>query len=435
MNDGKQFFKMAKALDFLKKKYSGGQLFIFFDQAFYALFNFGSIFLLSKLASVEVFGTYVIFLSYINVVFIFSTFFLSAPSLVLLPKKNEVRHGFYLGSLLIGNFLVNLILAGLCFWLMRFQEIYVRPEYVLLAPFLMSMFDIFKKFLFGSFKIALKHAAISSIILNLVFFAGMFFYRNNLGLDQILSLYIAAFSIANLYLVFILFLSKIWSPSSSTDVWNAKKDFLKIMSEHYSYSKWIILGGVAFWGYSQGIFIFSKSLAISDFGISKVRTAQNLLGILNIIIISADNYYLPHFSKYIKGKAHIEMKRLVEEIYVKLYKKIFLLVFGAFFFALLFYNLFYGEKYGPGLFLLLIFATIQLLLFFVRPLVIALKSIENTRPFFLAHSVAVIVMFVFGYFAIGRYGHNAMAMTFLMSYLSFSAVVFYFYHQKVHKKS
>lgn len=420
-------------LAFLKKKLADPKLFIFLDQAFYALFNFGSIFLLSKLAAVEVFGSYVIFLTYINFVFIFSTFLLSAPILVLLSKKSKAEHGFYLSSLLGTNVLANLFLSSICFYLMRLQGIEIDYLYIFATPFLMSLFDIFKKFLFSSFQVALKHAAISTILLNLVFFSGIFLIMEKLTLTNILIVYAIAFLIGNSYLLVILLVKKIFGENPLKNKSIAKTEYFNILKQHYHYSKWIILGGVAFWGYSQGLFIFSKSLEVSDFGISKVRTTQNILGVINIFIISVDNYYIPYFSKYIKENPDLGLNKLVQKIYTKNYKKVLLLIFGAFVFALVAYQFLYEEKYGAGLSFIIVFTLIQLLLFFIRPLIISLKAREVTYPFFLAHMGAVIAMLIFGYFAIGAYGYNAMPLTFLISYITFSLILVYFYYRKVYK--
>ena len=418
---------------FLKKKLAEPKLFIFLDQAFYALFNFGSIFLLSKLAAVEVFGAYVIFLTYINFVFIFSTFLLSAPILVLLSKKSKSAHGFYLSSLLGTNILVNLILSGICFYLMRIQGIEIGYWYILAVPFLMALFDIFKKFLFSSFRIKLKHATISTVLLNFIFFSGIFLILEKLTLANILIVYSIAFLIGNGYLLTILFKKKIFGENPLKNKSTAKTKYFSILKQHYHYSKWIILGGIAFWGYSQGLFIFSKSLQVSDFGISKVRTTQNILGIINIFIISVDNYYIPYFSKYLKENPDLGLNQLVQKIYANNYKKVLLLIFGAFLFALAAYQFLYEEKYGAGISFIIVFTLIQLLLFIIRPLIISLKAKEVTYPFFLAHIGAVIAMLIFGYFAIGTYGYNAMPLTFLVSYLSFSFILVYFYYRKVYK--
>lgn len=406
---------------------------IFLDQALYAFFNFGSIFLLSKLASFNVFGTYVIFLSYTNFVFIFSTFFLSAPILVLLSKNWRHKQQSYLLSLLTSNFVVSLVLSIICYTIIKYLGEDIKFIYVFLIPFSMSMIDILKKFLFSILEISLKHVTISSLLLNSIFFTSIFIARESLSFETILFIFVTSFVTANIYILLVLIKTHTLNKKALNINTQNISNFKLIIKAHYTYSKWIMLGGVAFWGYSQGLFIMSKSLMVNDLGIGKVRTIQNIFGLVNIFTVSIENYYIPYFSNFVKENTKKELVGLVKKLYVKNYKKglfLFLIVFPL---GMVGYNLFYESKYGPGLFLLVIFSITQLVLLFIRPLIISLKAIEMTYPFFIAHCVAVITMIVFGYFAITNYGYNGMGLTFLTSNISFVLVVVYFYHKKINK--
>lgn len=406
---------------------------IFLDQGFYAFFNFGSIFLLSKLASINVFGTYVIFLSYTNFVFIFSTFFLSAPILVILSKKWKHKKQSYLLTLLSSNFVISLVLSGICYVVIRFLGEDIKFIYIFLVPFYMSMIDILKKFLFSTLNISLIHVTISTVLLNIVFFTCILIARESLSFNTILAIYIASFAIANIYTLCVLIIKKTLNRKALSINAQNSSDFKIIIKEHYTYSKWIMLGGIAFWGYSQGLFIMSKSLLVSDFGIGKVRTIQNIFGLVNIFSVTIENYYIPYFSNFVKKNSNKELVGLVLKLYTENYKKGLLLFLIVFPLGLVGYNLFYETKYGSGLFLLIIFSITQLILLFIRPLIISLKAIEVTYPFFIAHIVAVITMVTFGYFAILYYGYNGMGLTFLMSNISFVLIVVYFYNKKINK--
>jgi O-antigen/teichoic acid export membrane protein len=417
----------------LYKRLLDQKFLIFSDQALYAFFNFGSIFLLSKLASINVFGSYVIFLSYTNFVFIFSTFFLSAPILVLLSKNWKHKQQSYLLTLLCSNFVISLVLSGICYIVIKYLGEDIKFIYVFLVPFCMSMIDILKKFLFSILEISLIHVTISSLLLNVVFFTSIFIAKESLSFVTILAIYIASFVIANIYILCVLIIKKTLNKKALSLNAQNTSNFKVIIKEHYTYSKWIMLGGIAFWGYSQGLFIMSKSLMVTDFGIGKVRTIQNIFGLVNIFTVSIENYYIPYFSNFVKKNSNKELVGLVKKLYAKNYKKgilLFLIVFPS---GLVGYSLFYESKYGSGLFLLVIFSITQFILLFIRPLIISLKVIEVTYPFFIAHIVAVITMVFFGYFAITYYGYNGMGLTFLISNISFVLVVAYFYNKKINK--
>ncbi len=401
-----------------------------YDQAFFSLFNFASIFLLSKIANVEVFSAFVIFQSYIFFIFIFCTFLLSAPSLVLLNKYWSNKKESYVSLLLCTNLIVSAILALACYLFLKEQNISISYIYVFSIPFLMSSFDVIKKYFFASFSIKLYHTIISSILLNIVFFIGVYLYQDQLSLNIIVLVYGIAYAIAVGYLGMVLVIKGVFTFKSLQAIKHT--NFVKeVLGKHYSYSKWIIIGGIAYWGYSQGLYIFSKELMVSDFGISKVKTSHNILGMVNIFIISIENYYTPYFSKKINENSDQTVRTLVKSLYAKNTVYVLLLMAIVFLFAIFFYNFLYEVKYGNGLLLITLFTLAQLAMFLVRPISIALKSLEITAPFFYAHLIALTSMLSVGYFAIKNYGYTGVALTYFMTIIVFVSVVYYFYSKKV----
>jgi hypothetical protein len=69
------------------KKIKGKKTTILFDQALFSLFNFGSIFVLSKVADVAVFSDFVFFQSNVFFLFIFCTFFFVLSNSCALPEE------------------------------------------------------------------------------------------------------------------------------------------------------------------------------------------------------------------------------------------------------------------------------------------------------------------------------------------------------------
>lgn len=414
----------------LIKNISSEKFLIFTDQSLFALFNFGSIFVLSKLASISVFSSFVLFQSNIFFLYIFCTFFLSSPILVLFPKKWKDKET-YLKVLFWTNILINFVFSTVLFYLLNKQNVYVEFTYVFLIPMLMSMFELFKKYMFSSFKIRLGNAVVSSIILNVSFFLSVIYFREQLTLSLILILYSSAYLLANIYLFSVFLVKKIIGITFLIPIFKSEDQFVQILGHHFIYSKWIIMGGVAFWGYTQGLFIYSKTLGVSDLGIGKIRTIQNLLGVVNIFIISVENFYTPFFSKFIAEKKDSEIHNLVKSLYTRHSVKVLGIIVLVFVFAIVFYQLLYFEKYGSAFLIIVLFTLSQLVLFMLRPLIISLKSIEITHPFFWAHLASVFVMLGLGYIIITDYEYYGMAVTFVASNVVFTGVVIYFYWRKV----
>ena len=246
------------------------KFFIFIDQVLFALFNFGSIFILSKLASVTIFSSFVLFQSNIFVLYIFCTFFLSAPVMVLYPKKWKDRQESYLKVLFWTNAVINVTFSIVLYYAFQRQGIVVWVGYIIGIPMLMSMFDLFKKYIFSCFRIKLYHAVISSTLLNITFFLSVIYFQDALTLSMILRLYLFTYLLANFYLLIVFSLKKIVNLNFMIPVFvNKSSDIREILSHHFNYSRWIMLGGIAFWGYSQGIYIYSNILEVNSLALEK----------------------------------------------------------------------------------------------------------------------------------------------------------------------
>lgn len=367
---------------------------ILLDQVLLSVINFGAILLLSKIAGIGVFSDFVVTYSYSYFIFIFATYFLSAPILVFLSKKWQIMQGSYLMVCLVLNVLINILFSFILFYFLKQQvlDIQFLPFFMLSGT--MSVFDILKKFVFSSNLVRVKYGLYANIILNLLFFSCIFLYMNRLNLFYILSIYGIAFGIGSVYLIVLLIKQKIIAVSDFAFK-IIKRNFIKnVIQTHFDYSKWIILGGIAFWGYSQGIYILAKYYLIDDLIIGKVRTIQNLLGVFSILLIALENYYTPIFSKKAMEGTILDIENLI----YKLFKENYLKILGLFALSipvgLGFYNFMYFDKYGTGVIVFLLFLLIQLLLLMIRPFGIALKSIENTVPFFVSHLVAGVGVLV-----------------------------------------
>lgn len=365
-----------------------------FDQVLFAFFNFGVIFLLSKLATVPVFADFVVFYSYLMFIFICSSLLIAGPILVFLTKNWKENQSVYVSGLLKNNFLLNIVLATICFGFLIFKGIEVNYFLMLGIPLFMTSFEVFKKFLFSTQKIHLKHAVIASILLNLSFVLGVLFNLEALSLNIILGVYCASYMISSLYLFIKVYKNKDFHLQNLFST-NPVKGGTPIFKQHFNYAKWILIGGIGFWGYSQGIYIFADYLKVEDVTIGKTRTLQNLLNVFSILLITLENYYTPIFSEKSKHQSfaivHQDMLSLIKGNYFK----IIILYILSIPIGLFFYNYLYASKYGEGLYIFLIFLLMQFILLCIRPFAIVLKSFEKTTPFFLSHVFAALSMILF----------------------------------------
>ncbi len=403
------------------------------DQSLLSVVNFGSILLLSRVATVDIFGSFVVTYSYGFFIYIFCTLLLSAPILIFLKKKWHQQEGTYIAVALVVNSVLCLLLGTVAFYFLRSQIPEISYIHFLLLPLSMTLFDIVKKFVFSSDNIHVKFGLLATVLLNISFFGMLVFLMYGISLDEILLTYSISFLSGVVVLLFIIFSNHTVRGTihgSAMEIIHFGKEMIRT---HFNYAKWIILGGIAFWGYSQGIYILAKSFQVDDLIIGKVRTIQNLVGVFSILMITLENHYTPIFSKTVSEENNEGLGRLIRNVYKENYLKVLALFILAVPIGLGFYHFVYLDKYGSGTGIFVMFLMVQLFLVAIKPLGIALKSIEKTIPFFVSHVFAALVMVVV--FPILLYIKNefSLALTFLLANLTYVIYIIVYYFKK--KKS
>jgi O-antigen/teichoic acid export membrane protein len=395
------------------------------DQAFISIINFGSILVIAKLASIVVFSSFVVVYSYLYFTYIFLTLLLSNPILVFLKKKWNNNEENYLIVIILLNIVFNLILSSILYAFLSYQIEGVSYVSFLFVSLSMTLFEILKKYIFSSNNVNVFYAMLSSILLNLLFFGFLLLFKNELNLNAILKVYWFSFSFVVLGLLSFFYFKKTFN----TNYKNISFTFIiDVAKTHINYSKWLILGGIAFWGYSQGIYIIAKSFDINDLVIGKVRTIQNLLGIFNILAFTIENYYTPIFSSKVKKNLILEVIPSLKGFYRENALRIFMLFAAGLPIGLYFYNIMYSEKFGNGLVIFLIFYLIQLALIIIKPIAIALKVIEVTKPFFVSHIFAVLSLLIFAPILLNKNNAIAFSLIFVIANIIYFYIIAYSFY-------
>src|SRR5690606_19301314 len=208
--------------------------------------------------------------------------------------------------------------------------------------------DMLKRFVFSTKSTSLIYAPISSVLVNLLFFGGIFLYKEQLTLELILLLYALSYLLCMVVVTLAFFVF-----SKSTQV-NFKGKIAtdlsynrEIFATHFHYSKWILLGSVSFWVYTQGIYIYGNVLGVSDLVIAKTRSIQNLFGIFTILMVAMENYLTPLFTAKVVFSEE-SIPEATENIYKTHLKKtllIYLLVIPLMWAV---YAMYYQDSYGNG---------------------------------------------------------------------------------------
>jgi|SRR5690554_1167147 len=400
--------------------------YVFADQALVSLLNFGSVFLLSKLTSVPIFANFVLAYGYSNLIFILITYFLSAPILVFLPKKDEKETSSYLISLLGLNILFSVLLSFLSFPLIQSQVDSLSFWSFLGINFGMILYELFKKFIFAQRKLNFVYVVISSVLLVVLFFGIIWNFKNSLNLQIILGAYTISFTLAAIFLFIVIGLKKLFSWHSFYLTTKNLKTIILYLREHYIYSKWIIIAGILFWSYSQGVFIIADILEVSDLDIAKVRTIQNLLGLFTILLMSMESYFIPLFSKKVD-----QLPQVVKDFYSKYSLKLGILFVISIPVFYIVYELFYYEKYGNGIYIIAILWLSQMFVTFTRPLSMALRAKEISYPLFIAHFIALIGLILLGLLFMYLWKDIGISLALFLAYFLSNTTILYYFRKHI----
>ncbi|PZD79113.1 hypothetical protein [Mesonia sp. K7] len=396
------------------------------EQALVSLLNFGSIFLISKYVSVELFAEYTLAYSYVIFLFFLTNALLASPVLIFYVKNWFDKGKEYLLSNIFLGIVIILAVCGVLFIFLRSQVTEVSFISFFLFCFGMYLYDLLRKFVYVLKKGLLKTLLGLSGLLNITFFGLLYYFSSDLSITTIFNIYAVSFLGASGILFLGLINHKdIKFLTSRRTVFNLKI-FQKVFKQHYVYAKWLIVGGLIFWGYSQGVYNAAEFLNYSSEEIAKTRVLHNFLGVFGILSVTIENHYNPIFSSQIT-----KLSEKVKEVYKLQYKKIILLFVIATPIGLGAYHFFYFEKYGSALVLFLGMLLFQFLIILAKPMGVALKAKEKTVPFFYAHTIAfltsIITLITFSFFNF----YYGILSAMLLATIIYALVIYYFYKKNI----
>ncbi len=408
--------------------------YILSDQALVSVMNFGAVFFLSSFLSESLFTQFVVLFGYITLANTILTAVFSSPMLVFATKRWSNTQFNYLFS--------NSVLLVFFGFLLAVSEFFFLEKQIPNSPFWlfflvivgMSATDMLKRFVFSTKSTSLIYAPISSVLVNLLFFGGIFLYKKQLTLELILIIYTLSYLLCMVVITLAFF---IFSKSTQVNFKGKTAADIsynrEIFVTHFHYSKWILLGSVSFWVYTQGIYIYGSVLGVSDFVIAKTRTIQNLFGIFTILMVAMENYLTPLFTEK-AVVAESSISGATENIYKSHFKKTLLIYLLVIPFMYGVYTLYYQDSYGDGLAYIVIMWLTQLIAISTKPLAIALKVKEVTYPLFLSHLYAALMMVILGYVAIVIIGDHGLILAMLGAFV-IANLSNYLYYRKVFYKS
>lgn len=388
------------------------------EQAAISFFQFGLIFVLSKVLHPEVFSQYIVVNSVVILCFLAIQTIITNPSLILSQTKWVDSYSRYFNATLLTTVSLALII-GLPFLASNFTSLNVRLN-ALFCLISISVYDaIRKRFLYENKNIGLLFVVSStSVTLTLL----MLFLYSTLTISYV-------FFFQGLFFLFssAVLMNKI-SIIKHIKIFVSARFYSKFLKEHYRFSRFLFLGVVFYWGYTSGLYIFLYGILAAD-EITQLKSAQNLSGIFSVLLVYIDNRYSSDLSR------RVELGENTKNQVLMLIKKnakqtIFISIVSLLAMVFL-YQKFYYDSYGSGLFLLIIFFAQQQALLYSKPFTVALKAHKKTAPFLIAHIFSSILAGVFTIIFV--FNQTTAAAAFMFSSILFAILIYYYWHH--HEKN
>ncbi len=351
--------------------------------------NFLTGILVARWIGLEDFGIFSIWWMLILFGLSISQAVITKPLLSLLPKKDTTEQSQYISSLFYVQLfiifaLVLLILVGYSF--SSFFNINIpigTTSYLVLALlFFQLLHDYFRKIGFALAKMT------GPLLLDTVLFSiqicglCLVFSYGTLDVKRVIFMLLIGSIIACTVAIF-------WAIHNGISFQFSIKNISKTLKEHYNFSKWLLGTSLLQW-LSGNYFIIVGATLLGPVAVGAIRIIQQIMGLCHIIFLALENVVpveaAQHFLKEgIPSLFHFLQKTLLQLIFPVLLA-LFMLVIGID----LIIDFIYGEEYLAYSYLINGFSVLYFFVFISLFARIALRTMENTKPIFVAYSFSTI---------------------------------------------
>lgn len=350
------------------------------DQAMVSGTNFLTGVLIAKYLGLEEFGRFSLIWMVITLFSGIQHALITAPMLSVAPKYLKKTSQFYWGAVLIQQFLWVVVSSIFLFSVMLLVN-FVVPNWELqdlILPVTLTLIafqvqDFFRRYFFALSKphLAFLNDVISYIgqiaVLLILFF-------NSVPKTQYVLWVITITSIlASMVAFFNVNRFKVSSKFTRNIVW-----------QHWKLSKWLLGSVLLQWTSGMNFFLMVSGYILGPIAVGALRSAQNIVGLINIIFMAMENFVPSKASSVFSsgGKEalveylkHVAISGTVITVFIAL-------VFGVF--SDFWMELLYGSEFAKYAFLVQWLGLIYVLVFPTLPLGAGLKALEKTRSIFMS---------------------------------------------------
>jgi O-antigen/teichoic acid export membrane protein len=168
-----------------------------------------------------------------------------------------------------------------------------------------------------------------------------------------------------------------------------KEILSNVIQRHYDFSKWL-LGTVALQWLGGNFFIICAGGILGSASVGAVRIAQNVIGLTHVIFIAMENVVPISAAKAYRDGGQKRLYAFLKNISLKIGWFVMSILILISIFSPTILGLLYGEDFIAYSYILICFCIIYLLVYIGYPLRFALRTLEMTKPIFIAYAFGAI---------------------------------------------
>lgn len=364
------------------RKFATNSALVFVDQAIFSGSNFLLTFLLARQLSLVDFGYYSSVVVATYLVLSVGSAMITQPFQIIISKKNANDVKEYYCVLLAALILFIVVFVFFVYTICKLP-VFFKYQHSFYQEHLSEILFFVAAYVFQDFfrKIALATEKIRWVLLIDLLFLAVFptiLFQKNIGGSSVLST-IGLINIISTIPFLVVYLK------------NTKitKNMFSQLNYHFTEGKWLVSAAVIQW-FSGNFFVMVSGLYLGVEALGALRLVQSFFGVLNILLQTVENYYLPKTAQLY----HINPTKAKNFIF-KIASKgailfaIVLLIFFVFSTPLIL--IIGGEKYSNYGGLVKLVSVLYVFIFLGYPVRIAIRILELNKVFFSGYAISMVV--------------------------------------------
>ncbi|MEO1435314.1 MAG: lipopolysaccharide biosynthesis protein [Bacteroidota bacterium] len=158
----------------------------------------------------------------------------------------------------------------------------------------------------------------------------------------------------------------------------------KVVLNHFRFAKWLIGTSILQW-FSGNFFIIAAGSILGTTAVGAVRIVQNVMGLTHVLFLAMENVVPVKAAIHFKEGGHRQLFWYLRKMTIKLGLPVGLMLTAMALFAPFILSILYGEEYASYSYIVVGFCIAYILVYLGHPLRFALRTLEQTKPIFIAY--------------------------------------------------